>query len=82
MERELLIREARFLWITSFLDAISAKETAFLTSASFLVLRAMRSAISKLFLIIEFLASFRRDPLSALLAVFVTGINLASYEYT
>jgi len=70
----LLILAALFLCMMWFLAARSEREIAVRTSFSFLPFFATRMAISNLVFISLFIASFLVELLSALFAVFVTGI--------
>ncbi len=75
-ERKDLILAALFLWIVCFLKALSAKEIAFKRASLEGCLRAALTAISSLEIIILLIFAFRKDPLKALLAVFVTGMRV------
>lgn len=75
------MRAALFLWITFFLTARSAKETAFLIFSGRGDFFAVLTAISRPLTMILLTASLFFEPLRALLAVFVTGItNVIIYE--
>ena len=71
-----LIRAALFLWIVCFLEALSAKETAFRIDSFEGCFLAALTAISSLEMITLFIFAFWNDPLKALLAVFVTGMRV------
>lgn len=58
-----------------FFAALSARDDAFMTSASFFVFLAARIAISSWLRSIAFLENFLFETLSARFAVFVTGIS-------
>ena len=70
-----LIREALFLWMTLFLTALSAKEIAAIIFSAPFAFFAKRTALSSFAKINLLTWAFLFDPLSALFAVFVTGIN-------
>lgn len=65
---------ALFLWITPFFAALSAKETASATLLIVFVFLAARTAISNLLVMALFTSILTLEPLSALFAVFVTGM--------
>jgi hypothetical protein len=75
LARMLLILSALLPWITFFLAALSAKETAFFIFSTDFDLFAILIAASKPDKIREFVPSFLFELLRALLAVFVTGIK-------
>lgn len=68
------ILAALFLWITFFLAALSAKDTALVTFSAVLLFRATLTATSSLPRIILLIDSLFLEPLRALLAVVVTGM--------
>lgn len=73
-ERVDLIRAALFLWINLFLTARSAREIAVFIFSAVLLFLAVRTAFSRLTKMSLLTAAFLFELLSALFAVFVTGI--------
>lgn len=72
--RELLILAALFLWMAFFFAALSANETAAIISFEDLLFFARRTATSNFVTVILLMEAFFLEPLSALLAVLVTGM--------
>lgn len=82
LESELLILAALFLWINFFLAALSAREIAasiFSLPPPFLARRTATSSLDEISL---FTKVFLFEDLKALLAVFVTGIQLATLQFS
>lgn len=71
-----MILAALFLWMAFFLAAWSAKETALMIKSFVLAFLAFLIATSSRDRIILLIFAFCFEPLKALLAVFVTGMQL------
>lgn len=70
------------MWITFFLAALSARETADTIALTDLLRFAVLTAISNLLKMSLLVISFFLEPLRALLAVLVIGIIICDCEYT